>query len=85
MVAVDYSLNISELEIIRQVLSLADEECKKLTLFEVEKIWYGYADFHDRDIPVEKDWMKRFISWIAKDYTTREELRKINKEINKIF
>jgi hypothetical protein len=85
MLTVDISMEVSQLETIRNVLSLADEECEKLSLLDIEKLWREYEDWHGRDIPVEKDWMKRYMAWIAKKLVSTEEMKKIYAGIDKIF
>jgi sugar/nucleoside kinase (ribokinase family) len=85
MLAVDISMEISELDTIRKVLSLADERCKKLSLLDVENLWHQYEDWHNAEIAVDKDWMKRIIKWISKDFVSTEEMRKIYSGIDKLF
>jgi hypothetical protein len=85
MLAVDISMEISQLDTIRKVLSLADEGCKKLSLLDVENLWHQYDDSLYPEIAVDKDWMKRFIKWISKDFVSTEEMRKIYAGIDKLF
>ncbi|PLS19255.1 hypothetical protein CVD28_02255 [Bacillus sp. M6-12] len=85
MLAVDISMEISQLVTIRKVLSLADKNCEKLSLLDVEKLWRGYEDWHDRDIEVDKDWMKRLMQWISKDFVSTEEMGMIYAGIDKLF
>lgn len=85
MLAVDISMEISQLDTVRNVLSLADERCKKLSLLDVENLWDQYQEWHDKEIPVDKDWMKRFIKWISKDLVSTEEMRRIYAGIDKLF
>lgn len=82
---VDISMEISQLDTIRNVLSLADEGCKKLSLFDIENLWNQYEDWHDRKIAVDKDWMKRYIKWISTDFVSTEEMGKIYASIDKLF
>lgn len=85
MLVVDITMEISHLDTIRNVLSLADEKCKKLSLLDIEKLWHEYEDWHGRDIPVDKDWLKRYMQWITRGVVTTEELREIYAGIDKIF
>lgn len=81
----DISISISDLMILRTVLSLADEHCNKLSLLDVEKIWFGYQDLYDMEVDVDKDWVKRFIWWIANEFISADEMKLINLEIDKLF
>jgi hypothetical protein len=85
MLAVDISMEISQLDTIRKVLSLADEGCKKLSLLDVENLWHQYQNWHHSEIAVDKDWMKRLIKWISKGFVSTEEMRKIYAGIDKLF
>lgn len=85
MLAVDISMEISQLVTIRKVLSLADEKCEKLSLLDIEKLWREYEDWHDRDIEVDKNWMKRYMNWVSKEFVSTEEMRGIYAGIDKFF
>lgn len=85
MLVVDISMEISKLDTIREVLSLADEGCKKLSLLDVENLWRKHEDWHGRVIEVSKASMKRYIHGMSADLVSTEEMQNIYAGIDKLF
>ncbi|MNL90988.1 hypothetical protein D3C81_07140 [compost metagenome] len=76
-------MDIANLDIIRKALSMIDEQCLQLSLFEVEKLWFIRNDWHGWDnIPVTRDNVKRLMAFVTRGIMSSKELQKYYDKFN---
>ncbi len=83
MLVEEISTDVFQLNSIRTALASVDKNCFGLSLVDTEKLWVWYENFHGTDIPVDRDWVKRFLKFITGLSNT--ELEENYKIVNLLF